>query len=267
MPTVPELADRGIVALINHIKRNGAKPMTYSTFSELIGWFDKNGKPANRLGRVLGNIGNNLLNHDKYAPKITVLIHNDKQRHASSGFEEFVSRWPRMSESEKEQYTAQEKEKIEKYRRSGKFDEFLRSQQNKTSTFIEFSSQQEDGEFSVADGVSLKRHRASEYKYRVRNQEIVRRKKEESDYTCECCCFRFHETYGPLGKSYIECHHVKPLADSKNGGRIGLKDLAALCANCHRMIHKLLSEEKGTYKNNYPQSIKDLRRRVSTHRR
>ncbi|WP_279635939.1 HNH endonuclease [Kitasatospora cheerisanensis] len=35
----------------------------------------------------------------------------------------------------------------------------------------------------------------------------------------------------------MECHHVVPLHVAGEG-RTGLADLALICANCHRMIHR-----------------------------
>jgi 5-methylcytosine-specific restriction protein A len=55
---------------------------------------------------------------------------------------------------------------------------------------------------------------------------------------CEACGFDFALAYGDLGIGFAECHHRLPLASlgSRTGTR--LADLAILCANCHRMIHK-----------------------------
>ncbi|WP_324701309.1 HNH endonuclease [Micrococcus sp. HOU01] len=54
---------------------------------------------------------------------------------------------------------------------------------------------------------------------------------------CEVCGFDFGATYGDVGRGYIEVHHVRPLHDS---GPVltRLEDLALLCSNCHRMIHR-----------------------------
>jgi 5-methylcytosine-specific restriction protein A len=56
---------------------------------------------------------------------------------------------------------------------------------------------------------------------------------------CQACEFDFGKFYGERGQGYIECHHIEPL---HMGGekRRGLDDLALLCANCHRVIHKQL---------------------------
>lgn len=54
---------------------------------------------------------------------------------------------------------------------------------------------------------------------------------------CEVCRFDFHATYGDVGEGYIEVHHVLPLhASGPVVTRLG--NLALLCSNCHRMIHR-----------------------------
>jgi 5-methylcytosine-specific restriction protein A len=44
-----------------------------------------------------------------------------------------------------------------------------------------------------------------------------------------------------MGKSYIECHHLIPLSNFQVNKDTKLEDLALLCSNCHRMIHRDLS--------------------------
>ncbi|HCY81662.1 MAG TPA: hypothetical protein DHV22_08690 [Xanthomarina gelatinilytica] len=48
----------------------------------------------------------------------------------------------------------------------------------------------------------------------------------------------FHKTYGDLGKGYIECHHITPLSQILGESITTLHDLALVCSNCHRMIHR-----------------------------
>lgn len=56
---------------------------------------------------------------------------------------------------------------------------------------------------------------------------------------CAVCGFDFGETYGELGKDYIEVHHIKPLADLHDEVEINpITDLIPLCSNCHSMIHR-----------------------------
>lgn len=63
---------------------------------------------------------------------------------------------------------------------------------------------------------------------------------------CEACGMSFSETYGELGGDYIEAHHKIPVHKLDDHGTTKLTDLAALCANCHRVVHKngLMSVEQ-----------------------
>jgi 5-methylcytosine-specific restriction protein A len=49
--------------------------------------------------------------------------------------------------------------------------------------------------------------------------------------------FDFERVYGPRGADFIECHHRVPLHVT---GQVTtrLEDLALICSNCHRMIHR-----------------------------
>lgn len=57
---------------------------------------------------------------------------------------------------------------------------------------------------------------------------------------CEACSMNFAEVYGDLAIGYIEAHHRTPLARAIEGKPTKLEDLAALCPNCHRVIHRNL---------------------------
>jgi len=60
---------------------------------------------------------------------------------------------------------------------------------------------------------------------------------------CECCAFDFLAIYGIIGEAFIECHHRIHLAE---GERItNPEDLALVCSNCHRMLHR--KTEDGIY--------------------
>lgn len=81
------------------------------------------------------------------------------------------------------------------------------------------------------------------HKSRERSAALTRRKKEqvlkqEKRLACEVCSFDFEAAYGELGASYIECHHTKPVAELKPGETTKLSELALVCSNCHRMIHR-----------------------------
>jgi hypothetical protein len=73
---------------------------------------------------------------------------------------------------------------------------------------------------------------------RERNSEIVEIKKQQAISSntlyCEVCSFSFIETYNV---EFIECHHRTPISQT-GVTKTTLNDLALLCANCHRMLHK-----------------------------
>jgi 5-methylcytosine-specific restriction protein A len=81
------------------------------------------------------------------------------------------------------------------------------------------------------------------HKIRERNQKIVKKKKDvvlarTGKLACEACGFDFKARYGSRGQGFAECHHLLPLCDLKPGIKTRIADLAILCANCHRMIHR-----------------------------
>jgi 5-methylcytosine-specific restriction endonuclease McrA len=57
--------------------------------------------------------------------------------------------------------------------------------------------------------------------------------------TCAVCGFDYEKAYGRRGKGYIEVHHLKPVSSlSQPEGVDPKRDMAVLCSNCHRMIHR-----------------------------
>jgi 5-methylcytosine-specific restriction protein A len=55
---------------------------------------------------------------------------------------------------------------------------------------------------------------------------------------CETCDLRDTELPQPIAEACFEIHHRTPLAALKKETETTLSDLAMLCANCHRMIHR-----------------------------
>jgi 5-methylcytosine-specific restriction protein A len=78
---------------------------------------------------------------------------------------------------------------------------------------------------------------------RERNQALMMKKKEAvltatGALACEVCTFDFLQRYGERGRGFAECNHVTPLALLAQASETKLKDLAIVCANCHRMLHR-----------------------------
>jgi hypothetical protein len=78
---------------------------------------------------------------------------------------------------------------------------------------------------------------------RERSQVVVARAKglalrRDPMLRCEICGFSFAESFGDLGSEFIEAHHKVPLAKLEPGSKTKVEDLAMVCANCHRMLHR-----------------------------
>jgi len=81
------------------------------------------------------------------------------------------------------------------------------------------------------------------HKMRERNVRLVRKLKDRwlskhGTLSCQVCGFDFQKTYGELKRGYIECHHNIPLSELSAESRTRLGDLALVCPNCHRMLHR-----------------------------
>jgi 5-methylcytosine-specific restriction enzyme A len=93
--------------------------------------------------------------------------------------------------------------------------------------------------FSVKEGkVSYRYHRILE-----RDRRVVAIKKSNAlrahgKLECEACGFDFVTVYGVRGYGFVEAHHTNPVHAMVEGDVTTPNDLALICSNCHRMIHK-----------------------------
>jgi len=55
---------------------------------------------------------------------------------------------------------------------------------------------------------------------------------------CEVCSADFVKIYGERGQGFIEAHHKKPVSKLCENEKTKTSDLALVCSNCHRMIHR-----------------------------
>ena len=73
---------------------------------------------------------------------------------------------------------------------------------------------------------------------RERSRAVVSaKKKQAASLNCEVCGFSFARAYGDLAGDYCEVHHLLPLSAVEEATKTRMKDLAILCANCHRVVH------------------------------
>jgi 5-methylcytosine-specific restriction protein A len=101
----------------------------------------------------------------------------------------------------------------------------------------ESAAEPEEDEFPEGR-VLYRTHRARE-----RNRTLIQSAKRHAmkangNLSCQACGFIFKDKYGVLGDGYIECHHVLPVSTLKPNTKTKLVDIALLCSNCHRMVHR-----------------------------
>lgn len=95
-----------------------------------------------------------------------------------------------------------------------------------------------DKELTFDEGRTFERlHLARERDPRARKDKIDRVGRTLGYIRCEACNFDFEATYGERGRDFIECHHRNPLSVAGRS-KTSHRDLALLCSNCHRMIHR-----------------------------
>lgn len=90
---------------------------------------------------------------------------------------------------------------------------------------------------SVVESKNYRQHRRIE-----RAAGTAAKVKRVLGTTCMACDLDMENAYGPVAKGYIEAHHLRPLSSYTDNAVITLdpkRDFVVLCANCHRVIHRL----------------------------
>lgn len=97
-----------------------------------------------------------------------------------------------------------------------------------------------EDETAYAEGeLRYRLHLSRERNPLVVSQAKERRLKESNGrLECEVCSFDFIAVYGLLGKGFIEAHHKIPVASMDAERKIKPSELALVCSNCHRMLHR-----------------------------
>lgn len=77
---------------------------------------------------------------------------------------------------------------------------------------------------------------------------------EKWGYECSVCSLHLELFYGPIGKSYIHVHHLKPISTVGENYKVDpINELRPVCPNCHAMLHQASP----------PLTIEELQKRVS----
>ncbi|MBK8640481.1 MAG: HNH endonuclease [Chromatiaceae bacterium] len=95
------------------------------------------------------------------------------------------------------------------------------------------------GRDSFPEGIAYERlHTARE---RSRNLVLLAKRRamnRDGHLSCQVCEFDFAKVYGDLGRDFIEAHHTIPLSQLDGVRETRVEDLALVCSNCHRMLHR-----------------------------
>ncbi len=78
---------------------------------------------------------------------------------------------------------------------------------------------------------------------RERDPTLTRRAKQlrllkTGKLECEVCKFDFALEFGRHGTGFIEAHHKIPVSQLDGKTKTRVADLALVCSNCHRMLHR-----------------------------
>jgi predicted HNH restriction endonuclease len=112
-------------------------------------------------------------------------------------------------------------------------------QQIPNEIIIQQKIAEEDDELAFPEGREIyKLHKSKE-----RSKELIRTVKEmrlltDQKLCCEVCSFSFTDKYGDIGEGFIEAHHLFPISELKEETVSKINDIALVCSNCHRMLHR-----------------------------
>lgn len=88
------------------------------------------------------------------------------------------------------------------------------------------------------------RKRVTSHVQRERSRLLATECKIRDNYKCQVCGHRFEDVYGELGMEFAEAHHRVPLNQLRENIKTSVEDLATVCANCHRMLHRMAGKRE-----------------------
>jgi predicted HNH restriction endonuclease len=97
----------------------------------------------------------------------------------------------------------------------------------------------EEDELAFPEGrEKFQLHRSRERNGKLPIQAKQKRLREDKRLACDVCDLDFFQVYGDLGHGFIEAHHKIPISKLNNSSETSIEDLALVCSNCHRMLHR-----------------------------
>ena len=84
--------------------------------------------------------------------------------------------------------------------------------------------------------------------------KIIEIRKRDGKLFCDICGIRPYFDDSIDECAFYECHHIVPLSQIDGDTKTKVNDIAFLCANCHRAIHRKMAVEKR------PVTIEEMKR-------
>ncbi len=110
---------------------------------------------------------------------------------------------------------------------------------DKKGNLIEIQPVDEDDSKEFWEGrESYARHRRIERDPGLGRAVKSKRLRTDKNLRCDVCTFSFREQFGPPGVGFIEAHHTRPVSQLKGHKKVKPDEIALVCSNCHRMLHR-----------------------------
>lgn len=94
-------------------------------------------------------------------------------------------------------------------------------------------------ESSFPEGAErFRMHRSLERDSKFVRSAKARRLRIAGELRCDVCNMSFVDCDGDRGRGFIEAHHTIPVSQIRGKSKTRIEDLALVCSNCHRMLHR-----------------------------
>src|ERR1035437_252923 len=86
---------------------------------------------------------------------------------------------------------------------------------------------------------TLRFHLSGERSRSLRQRKVKQVRLAAGKLECEVCSFDFETVFPDIGEGFCEVHHLRPIATlTEDSPPTDPDELAIVCSNCHRMLHK-----------------------------
>lgn len=86
-------------------------------------------------------------------------------------------------------------------------------------------------------------HKRRERNSRIR-AKLLRSRRANHDLCCEMCGGKSAVSDPAFEDAMFEAHHRVPISASKGERMVTIAEMALVCANCHRLVHRVIAKEK-----------------------